>query len=337
MITLPAADPPSATGNGLRPVNLRTDLTALADLLELAFASTMDSGGRSAIREMRALSRVGPGLSVLQGLSDLAQGMSLGYVWVQDGRLIGNVSVYPANCPADLAHAWIIANVAVHPDYQRRGIAHQLMQASLDMVRRQGGSKAILQVDADNYTAQRVYERLGFVPERTWTTWRRSITALKPPPMPDSPYITHRSSREWQAEYRLAEQVFPVAHGGLGWLRPLYPGQFRRTLGARLKDWLNLRSVERLIIRADEGDRLLASLWLENGFLTGSVHLTLIVDPRYAGLYDEALLNTAVRRFGGAQAMVIEYPQDLTTTSALLRRYGFSPRREVIHMRWDAR
>mgnify|MGYP001382764691 CR=1 FL=1 len=336
MITLPAADQPTVT-DGLRPVNLRTDLAALADLLELAFASSMDSGGRSAIREMRALSRVGPGLGVLQGISDLAQGMSLGYVWVQAGRLVGNVSVYPANAPADLARAWIIANVAVHPDYQRRGIANQLMQASMDMVRRQGGSKAILQVDADNYTAQRVYERLGFEPERAWTTWRRPITALKPPPMPDSPYITQRTPGEWGAEYRLAQQLFPVERGGLGWLRPLYPGQFRRSLLTRLKDWLNLRTLERLIVRGSEDDQLLASLWVENGFMAGSVQLTLLVDPPYAGLYDEALLNTAVRRFGSAQALVIEYPQDLTITSALLRRYGFSPRREVIHMRWDVR
>jgi GNAT superfamily N-acetyltransferase len=306
-------------------------------LLEVAFATTMDSSGRGAIREMRTLSRMGAGLSVLQGLSDLAQGMSMGYVWVEHGHLVGNVSVYSANAAADLSKAWIIANVAVHPDYQRKGIARRLMQASMDMVRRQGGSKAILQVDADNYTAQRLYERLGFVYERAWTTWRRSITALRPPTLLHGPYITHRTGGEWAAEYRLAQQVFPAARGGLGWLRPLYPAQFRRGLWRRLKDWVNLRSLERLIIRTDDESRILASLWVENGLLAGSTMLTLIVDPQYEGLYDDALLNTAVRRFGGSQALTIEYPADLMTTTTVLRRYGFSPRREVIHMRWDVR
>lgn len=335
MITLPAADQSSA--DGLRPVNLRTDLAALADLLEVAFSSTMDSSGRGAIREMRTLSRMGAGLTMLQNISDLAQGMSLGYVWVQHGRLVGNVSVYPANAPADLSKAWIIANVAVHPDYQRRGIARALMQASLDMVQRQGGSKAILQVDADNYTAQRLYERLGFIHERAWTTWRRSITAIRPPTLLQSPYITHRTGSEWLAEYHLARQVFPAERGGLGWLRPLYPGQFRRSLGARLKDWINFRSLERLIVRSDDERRILASLWIENGLMSGSATLTLIVDPQFEGLYDEALLNTVVRRFGSSQALTIEFPADLTTTIAVLRHYGFSPRREVIHMRWDVR
>lgn len=323
--------------DGLRPVNLRTDLAALADLLEVAFASTMDSGGRSAITEMRTLSHIGPGLSVLQNVSEVAQGMSLGYVWVQDGRLVGNVSVYPSNAPADLSKAWIIANVAVHPDYQRRGIAYRLMQASMDMVRRQGGTKAILQVDADNYTAQRLYERLGFVQERAWTTWRRSITALRPSTLLQSPYITRRRGSEWLAEYRLAQRLFPVERGGMGWLRPLHPGQFRPSFWTRLKDWMNLRSVERLIVRSDDESQILASLWIENSLMSGSAHLTLMVDPPYEGVYDEALLNTAVRRFGSAQALVIEYPADLTTTTAVLRRYGFSPRREVIHMRWDVR
>ncbi|MBI5668692.1 MAG: GNAT family N-acetyltransferase [Chloroflexi bacterium] len=327
----------SATSDGLRPVNLRTDLAALADLLEVAFASTMDSSGRGAIREMRTLSRMGAGLSVLQNISDLAQGMSLGYVWVQQGRLVGNVSVYPANAPADLAKAWIIANVAVHPDYQRRGIARRLMQASLDLVQRQSGSKAILQVDADNFTAQRLYERLGFIHERAWTTWRRPITAIRPPILLDSPYITHRTGSEWLAEYHLAQQIYPVERGGLGWLRPLYPGQFRRSLLSRMKDWVNFRSLERLIVRSDDQRRILASMWVENGLMSGSATLTMIVDPQYEGLYDEALLNTVVRRFGTAQALTIEFPTDLTTTVAVLRRYGFSPRREVIHMRWDVR
>ena len=335
MITVSTLEQP-ATSDGLRPVNLRTDLAALADLLEIAFAPTMDSSGRSAIREMRALSRIGAGLGVLQNMSELAQGMSMGYVWVEQGRLIGNVSVYPSNGAADLATAWVIANVAVHPDYQRRGIANRLMQASLEMVRRKRGSKAILQVDADNYTAQRLYRRLGFVDERAWTTWRRPITAVRPPMLPQGPHITHRTGAEWLAEYRLAQQMFPVERGGLGWLRPLYPGQFRRSLWSRVKDWVSLRSLERLIIRSEDEGLILASLWIESGLMAGSVHLTLMVDPQYEGLYDEALLNTTARRFGDSQALTIEFPADLETTTALLRRYGFSPRREVIHMRWDA-
>ena len=97
MVSLSLQHTPAASG--LRPVNLRTDLVPLADLIEIAFADTMDSSGRAAVREMRTLSRLGPGLSVLLGMNDLAQGVGLGFVWIEDGRLVGNTSVYPTSLP----------------------------------------------------------------------------------------------------------------------------------------------------------------------------------------------------------------------------------------------
>ena len=129
---------PDFAQDGVRPVNLRTDLRPLADLIELVFADSMDSSGRSAIREMRYLSSLGYGLKLIARLNELAQGISLGFVYVLDGKLVGNVSVYPANYPSGFGETWILANVGVHPDYQRRGIAGELMRASLEMIRRRG-------------------------------------------------------------------------------------------------------------------------------------------------------------------------------------------------------
>ena len=91
--------------NGLRPINLRTGVSPLADLIELVFADNMDSGGRAALREMRAMSRMGPGLRILSHLNDIAAGVHQGFVWIADGKLVGNVSVYPAQWPAGLGSA----------------------------------------------------------------------------------------------------------------------------------------------------------------------------------------------------------------------------------------
>lgn len=325
--------------DGPRPINLRTDLGPLADLIELAFADSMDSGGRAAVREMRYLSRMGLGLGLLSSMNDLVQGISMGFVWIADGRLIGNVSVYPANWPADLGKTWIIANVAVHPDYQRRGIATQLMQASMDMIREQDGKLAVLQVDMDNYTARRLYTRLGFTNEIPWTLWRRSGTSHIPAPYDHTQgiYITQRRPSEWCAEYELAQRLRPQELGGLGWIRPLHPSQFRRTLWQHLTDWLNFRSRERLVIRSEDEQRILASLYIERTF-GSNTDLVLMVEPEYQGLYDEALINLAVRRFGGrGQTLVLEHPTEETVTSEILRRYQFRPQREVMHMRYEVR
>ncbi|MCB9455280.1 MAG: GNAT family N-acetyltransferase [Anaerolineaceae bacterium] len=336
MVSLNVSQNPSSVSDGPRLINLRTDLYPLADLIEMAFADSMDSSGRAAIREMRALSRLGPGLNLLARANELAQGVSMGYVWVEDGRLVGNVSVYPTSWPKDQGKTWIIANVAVHPDYRQRGIATRLMDASLNMIRQEKGRRAVLQVDFNNANAIHLYQRLGFVEERTWTTWRRSWNDRSPvmPLHEKTLRIARRTRSEWAAEYALAKRLRPPDHGGLGWLRPLHPQLFRVPLQKRLMSWLSLRSLDRMVIH-DDHDALGAILWIERQLGAGGIHLTLMVEPQYQGYYDEVLLNAAVRRYGGAENLLIEHPTDDEEAALLFRRYRFEPRRTLTHMHWE--
>ncbi|MDX2138659.1 MAG: GNAT family N-acetyltransferase [Chloroflexota bacterium] len=324
-----------STQDGIRPVNLRTDLAPLADLIELAFSDTMDNNGRAAVREMRTLSRMRPVLHTLLGVNELVQGISLGYVWVEGGRLVGNVSLYPADIPRKLGKTWIIANVAVHPDYRGRGIARQLMRVSMDAIRKRGVA-AILQVDADNAIAEGLYSRLGFRRERAWSHWRRSSTLRIPPPITNPMFrINRRRDEEWRSEQTLAASVRPDVMGGIGWQRPLHEGLFRPSWLKSVNDALNFRSIERLVVRsADERD-LYGVLWVESAFASSSTQLTLMVDPEYAGVCDEALLNLAIRRFGNRSPLTLEHPADDEITRLLLIRYGFQLQRTLVHMRWD--
>ncbi|PJF22038.1 MAG: hypothetical protein CUN56_08020 [Phototrophicales bacterium] len=318
--------------NGLRPVNVRTDLAPLADLIELAFADTMDSSGRAALREMRQMSRFGPGLAVISQLNDLALGIGMGYVWVEDGEIIGNVSIYPSGYPKDLPETYVIANVAVHPDYRRQGIARQLMLASMEHIAK-CHAQAILQVEAHNTGAHTLYRTLGFVDERVWTQWRRTSYTQPPPLDPTLPevYIRRRRKSEWEAEFQLARRIRPLDAGGLGWLRPLHPSEFKRSWWRRLIDWLSLRSVEHLV--AVEDDQLIGSLWIHNSF-GSSIRLTLLVEPDFQGMYDNILLHYAVKRFGRTP-LVIEHPDDEHLTKMVLQQYRFHPERTVIHMHWS--
>lgn len=345
MVSLSVSPPLSALSDGIRPINLHTDLAPLADLIELVFASSMDSSGRAAIREMRALSRLGVGLRVLNGMGDVQPVM--GFVWIADGRLIGNVSIYPASLPAWMGSAWIIANVSVHPDYRGRGIARRLMQTSLASIRiwaKGRRVRAYLQVEADNTPARTLYESLGFAHERVWTTWRRASTTRVPslalPPGVPAPYITRRRRGEWRAEYDLATHLRPADRGGIGWMRPLHAGLFRRSLWDSLRDLINLRNTEHLVIRApDTPDHrlppVLGALWVESGFANNAIQLTLLVDPRGAGVYDEALIHMTASRFGTRETLSIEHPADDTAAAAVLTRYQFMPQRTLLHMRWE--
>ena len=102
-----------------------------------------------------------------------------------------------------------------------------------------------------------------------------------------------------------------------------------------IRDFVNLRSIERLVIRDQAGD-VRAALWAENALAASAINLTLMVDPDYTGLYDEAFITYAVRRFGMKGALSLEHPADEQVTNTLLSRYHFGIQRTFVNMRWDA-
>ena len=53
-------------------------------------------------------------------------------------------------------------NVAVHPDYRRRGIAEALVTALVEVLRQKGSRCLTLEVRASNEAAKALYEKLGF-------------------------------------------------------------------------------------------------------------------------------------------------------------------------------
>lgn len=326
------AAPGSRSLEGLRPVDLRSDLGELADLMELVFSPGMDRAGRDAVREMRLMSR--SGLGALPGVSDIVQGMGQGYVWVAQGRLVGNISLFAGGKPGP--DTWLIANVGVHPDYRRRGIGERLLDAGIEAIRRRGGRRALLQVDCDNAAARRLYARRGFRDERAWTHWRRDGNIRsRPPAVPGAPQITRLRRGEWAQEYALAQRLRPPARGGLGWQRPLRREQFRQPLQQRLADWLNMRAQERLVIRSADEAHLLASLHSEHGLFNGAVRLTLLAAAPQTE-HAATLLGNAVRRFGARrQTLLLEHPADEEAVSAVLRSLFFRPLREVLHMRLE--
>jgi len=332
VMTANVTAPNTNVENGLRPLNLRTDLGQLADLIELVFHDKMDESGRAAVREMRYMSNMGAGLAILNRLNQTALGLNQGYVWVEEGKLVGNASIYPAYWPADMGHAWIIANVGVHPVYQRRGIARQMMHACLQMIRDLGGTDAILQVDYDNHGAIKLYDNLGFKRKRTFNTWWRSALAPLPSAYSnDRLHITRRRYGEWRAEYDLVAQVRPNSRGGIGWLKPLHRRDFRPSLLRQLASLFSLNSFERLIIRSDDDDLILASLWIESGLMKSRTRLTLFAQPEHHAHYSDALLNNALRRFQSG-GFVLEHPHDDTGASRLLQKYGFRADRTVWYM-----
>jgi len=333
MLTVSPPIPKPNSTSPMRLINLRSDLAQLADLIELCFQSSLDESGRAAIREMRYMSRLGVGLSVLSRLNELALGINLGYVWEIEGKIVGNVSVFPAQWHKDLGSAWIVANVAVHPTHRRQGIAQELMHAGLDLIREKGGNHAILQVNYDNYGAIDMYENLGFVRERAFTTWHRSSLAHNPPITDNNIFITRRRSTEWRKEYDFVERLRPNEKGGIGWLTPLHHSRFHSNLWQRFINSFSFNNTEYLVARESaKSQDILASLWVENPLGAMRTRIHLFADDTQFTPAVPALVSNALRRFRNS-SFVLEHPHDDEQTNELLQQLNFKHKRTVWHMR----
>jgi GNAT superfamily N-acetyltransferase len=131
-------------------------MPTVLDLIEIGFRDELDPQGWKMLSQMRRLYQ--PGL-----LAQLMYRPGLGtqgFVWVQDGKVIGNLSVRHAQPRSRRGR--LIGNVVVHPDYRQRGIGRALMQRAIAASRRERASWVGLEVRADNRVASTLYEHLGF-------------------------------------------------------------------------------------------------------------------------------------------------------------------------------
>ena len=202
-ITIPAKtnDHPN-----LRPLNVLRDLSTVADLIELCFSPTMDNDGQRYLSDMRRASRDDSFLRWASHVTETASLPLMGYVWEQDGRIIGNASLIPFRDKGK--RIYLVANVATHPDYRRRGIGRALTERVMKQARDKNASAIWLHVREDNPGAIRLYQELGFQEVARRTTWQAS-----PEPRlsyPDSPIkIVPRHPRFWPLQQDWLRRTYP--------------------------------------------------------------------------------------------------------------------------------
>ena len=88
--------------------------------------------------------------------SELTNGLSLWLVAEEDGRVAGYIGSQTVCEESDMM------NVAVHPDFRRRGIGEALVKALETELRARGSHCLTLEVRASNAPAIALYEKLGF-------------------------------------------------------------------------------------------------------------------------------------------------------------------------------
>ncbi len=200
------------TAGKLRALNILRDLPAVADLIELCFSNTLDEDGRSFLDDMRRSAQENRFLNWAPRVIDSISLPLSGFVWEEQGKIVGNVSLIPFFKWG--RKVYLIANVATHPEYRRRGIARLLTQAAVARAREKHADEIWLHVREDNPGAITLYQELGFQEQARRTQWNASSgTTATRFHFPDI-QINPRSSRDWEAQSNWYQQTYPAS---LGW------------------------------------------------------------------------------------------------------------------------
>lgn len=324
----------SGHGSGPRPVNLRSDIPQILNLLNKVFSAAESDGGHPLNRTSLTQHPW-----FVTRLRQLSHGVVPGYVWEESGSIVGNVSLLSTN----VRGRYLVANVAVDPDFRRQGIARALMETALSAATKSGGRELLLQVRQENEAAIRLYQSLGFHTVGSTTSWYASFSQFRLLPVTVSTASPDRSGDffirplrrdEWRDAFQLDALV---VHPDLNWPEPLRESDYKVSVWRSLNNLINGRRSETWV--AELGNQQLAGLAILNSEW-GRLHtLTLRVLPEWRDSAAQLLLAKLLRRLQHSyrRNVRIDHPADDETTNNLLQRANFVPRRTLTTMSIDVR
>lgn len=316
------------TQNGVRFFDPYRDLGQVAELIGVAFGDRLGPAGRVALAEMRRTARWGllvwwrywPGWS--------RAGIAPGFVWVEDGRVVGNVSLRRAP-------GWggfFVGNVAVHPDWQGRGIASGLMKAALEEISARGGRWVGLEVRANNQVAHRLYEHLGF------RETGRTLCMLRPAGLPWAGNLLPHPALRRGRRYDSAALI--------GLVHAIVPEPQRLLLELRRRDYQP--GWERALDHWLEGRREVWWVVEEDGAVRGAVRalrergrrpdrLEVLIAPEHNSRFEAVLVQQGVASLRSAHRKMVEIvlPSPTEPLVTALEAAGFQKLCVLVQMRLD--
>lgn len=306
--------------SGLRPLDPSRDFSQLADVIEVAFAEEMSPGAEVVMRDLRMMARMRPVFWLFSHITPSTMADSFGgYVWEEDGQVVGNTTLTRLD---EMGSQWIISNVAVLPDYRRRGIAKALVVAAMQQARERGGQRVMLHVRSDNDAARLLYEALGF-------RFVESSTELFAPTIhrnelyaPEGVTVREPVVERWQEAYELARATIPSA---VQMLRPLRPAAYRvrePSVGEKFRVALGLPHRERLWCELEGHVVALMTLDEQKSGRFGAL-VEVIQHPRVRGRVESVIVNEIGKRLGGSHDVRATIAASLTELRAALTHIGF--------------
>ena len=308
----------------LRPFDVRRDMGPVADLVELCFADTLDPEGKRFIQRMRSAARNNGFLSWAAVNAEWLNMPLSGYVWEQENILVGNISLIPYNIAG--RRSYLIANVAVHPDYRRLGIARELTVQAMEHARKRGSPGVWLHVREENDQALELYKSMGFVEHTRRTTW---VSSSEPPldELGIKSIVITPQGYHWSILRDWIQHNYPPE---VTWHLPLNSKILHTTLWGSIYRLFNKARNRQWV--AQHADKALAGLiWQASSSYADLLWLAAPSDV------DDKIIRTLLdhtrRQLGTQRLLKLDYPARQSVQG--IRKGGFTPQQTLIWMSVD--
>ncbi|WP_323160186.1 GNAT family N-acetyltransferase [Pseudomonas fluorescens] len=89
----------------------------------------------------------------------------------ESGEVLGFVQLYPTFSSIDAHRTWLLSDLFTTPAARGRGVGRLLMNTARDFAVETGAKGLMLETATDNFTAQGLYESLGWVRDTGYYTY----------------------------------------------------------------------------------------------------------------------------------------------------------------------
>ncbi|MCZ8537080.1 GNAT family N-acetyltransferase [Paenisporosarcina quisquiliarum] len=123
-------------------------LTELFDLYRLFYEQKSDlEGAREFLRER------------------MINEESVVFIAFHENNPVGFVQLYPTFSSVSMQRSWILNDLYVKENARKKGFAEKLIMKAIHFAEEKGAKGVSLETGKENITAQRLYEKIGFIKE----------------------------------------------------------------------------------------------------------------------------------------------------------------------------
>jgi len=228
-----------------------------------------------------------------------------------------------------LGSLFFLANIAVHPDYRRRGIARQLTKKGIEYAHRHSATAIWLHAEEKNLGVIKLYRELGFCSHGSRTTWvaKSKLKMWKKNP---GTLISSRPKHLWETQNTWLNRSYPQE---ITW----YKMPDWQIFKPGLKYWLYRLFVEydlRQWVAQKDGKPQALLMWMETHTQRAPIWLATAPQADSETLSD-LLLHARLHLKSRKRTLTVDYPAGELVSA--FEKAGFTPLRTLVWMKIEGR